>query len=364
MLYNTLLGNTDSLTESVLCQTWEDIVWAYLNGFLTEELELSRTSTSAYSYKEAFNRANFKDCILEKGDPRIFFHKVQSFIIQNDIGGLIEELYKAFVLKNAYSDLYTRPECFPGALRFAATLVLYGRQYCEWIEDDKSTAIVAQFTEFNSQADFFKPLTVIVYTSKLSQADQLSVYSKFLEDFVGDDEEIAILVHLSKQHNINIKETLEKTSNRLTQKAIVQMNNAQKEQATETFLRALQWLTVDKKLCLKALNTSNYIIRYLLKTRYHLEIANTISKAIPQELEIVASNIPDPEYNLKEHKSHKRFLNAFWLKKDWDSLLENKPIDDFYTNIFLSWLFSTINCYIYHQALFQSKQYILDQQAI
>ncbi|CAO3698446.1 unnamed protein product [Rhizopus stolonifer] len=321
LLYSTLAGDINSLLKSSTCQSWEDVVWANLN---TTALE-GKSDMMHILPVSVFNLAASKDQLLERGDPRLFFHKVQTFIIQNNIDGLFEELYSTFVKKKFY---YIKPEFIPEALRFIATLVLYGRHYFGWTNDEKLTAIVGQFTELYAQDDHFKPLAIAIYTSKLSKEGQLLVYSQFLQDFVGDEQEITILIHLGKQHSLHMKEILERTSSRLIEKAIDSITLKHTEEKTmDHFKRAVGWLTADKTICLVAIRASNYIIRYLLNI-HRLDLAQEIYKAIPEETEWIASKTMDMEHDLDEYRSHKRFLNVFRLRIHWDELLSSSPKDD------------------------------------
>lgn len=67
------------------------------------------------------------------------------------------------------------------ALRFISTLLIYGRQYLDWKQDEKSTAIVSYYAELSSTRDYFRPLITAIYASKLPLDAQVSVYSRFLE---------------------------------------------------------------------------------------------------------------------------------------------------------------------------------------
>lgn len=58
---------------------------------------------------------------------------------------------------------------------------MFGRQYLDWEEDEKSTAIVAYYTEMSSRLENFRPLTIAAYASRLPETEQTNIYSQFLE---------------------------------------------------------------------------------------------------------------------------------------------------------------------------------------
>ncbi|KAG1050621.1 hypothetical protein G6F43_007121 [Rhizopus delemar] len=342
LLYDTLAGDVNSIVNSNMCQTWEDVIWANLNGLLENEMNRIDNTSSIISIA-SFELASSKDFLLERGDPRIFFHQIQSTILQNNTSNLIEEMHKMLVLNRSHSAFYISEEYKLEALRFISTLILFGRQYLDWEEDEKSTAIVAYYTEMSSRLENFRPLTIAAYASRLPETEQTNIYSQFLEGFIGDKEEMSILILLGKQYNLEMKKILKQTSYSLINKAIAQSSRIQKtkhfqtedgkmeEPFMDTFQLAMDWLMLDKAFWLDALNAANYIIRFFMGIR-HLYFAKKILNMIPMEIELFVSRMPDVDQSLTEYRSHKRLLNIFELQKPWNLLIQSAPHNTDSTN--------------------------------
>jgi hypothetical protein len=154
--------------------------------------------------------------------------------------------------------------------------------------------------------------------------------------FIGDKEEMSILILLGKQYNLEMKKILKQTSYSLINKAIAQSSQIQKikhfetedgkmaEPFMDTFQLAMDWLMLDKTFWLDALNAANYIIRFFMGIR-HLYFAKKILNMIPMEIELFVSKMPDVDRILTEYRSHKRLLNIFELQKPWNLLIQSAP---------------------------------------
>lgn len=58
--------------------------------------------------KEKNEGLDVKYFVYFRGDPRIFFHQIQSIILQNNTSNLIEEMHKMLVLNRSHSAFYIR----------------------------------------------------------------------------------------------------------------------------------------------------------------------------------------------------------------------------------------------------------------
>lgn len=184
-LYNALAGNATELYKTE-CQTWEDVIWAYLNEHVenaidTQDHTKSNNLNHALLDTTIISLALEKDEIMEKGDPRILFHQIQSAILSNTTQQLMERLHDGYVLNNWDSKLCITDQHRAQALRFISTWILFGRQYLGWKEYDTTTALLSAYTELNAQPATFRPVVIASYAAKLSPNDQIRVFSDFLE---------------------------------------------------------------------------------------------------------------------------------------------------------------------------------------
>lgn len=63
-MYDTLAGDVNSIVNSNMCQTWEDVIWATLNGLLENEMNRIDNTSSIIS-STSFELASSKDFLLE-----------------------------------------------------------------------------------------------------------------------------------------------------------------------------------------------------------------------------------------------------------------------------------------------------------
>jgi hypothetical protein len=122
-----------------------------------------------------------KDTILDNNDPRILFHQVQTAILSNTTEDLIQKLHKGYVENQWDDNLQMDSNVKEQFLRFVSTWILFNRQYLKRNEDGKSTDLLAAYAELNAQPDTFRPVVIASYAAKLSELDQVRVFSKFLE---------------------------------------------------------------------------------------------------------------------------------------------------------------------------------------
>lgn len=96
-VYATLAGESNELYDTV-CDTWEDVIWAYLNERLECLMDRDQicTSNSSVLLNEIKQVASRKDTIMDKHDPRILFHYIQSAILSNSTQDMIKKIYQIY----------------------------------------------------------------------------------------------------------------------------------------------------------------------------------------------------------------------------------------------------------------------------
>lgn len=175
-LYYTLCGNIPEQCELV-GRTYEDVIWICMNGLVEDTMDGKNVELS----KDMITLALEKDGILEKNDPRILFHHIQSSILTDTVTEMIQILYDGLIKNSHHSKLNINNFCRENTLRFVSTWILFGRKYLGWKEEPLSTALVAAYVELNTQPQTFRPIVIASYAARLSAHDQILVYSNFLE---------------------------------------------------------------------------------------------------------------------------------------------------------------------------------------
>lgn len=182
-LFYTLCGNVPDLCK-LMGKTWEDVIWIYLNGKIEQTLDkplAPKTDGAILTDQDIMKLALRKDEIMENGDPRILFHKIQAAILSDNVPELMDYLYQGFVKRSLDSKPSSNKYSDAQVLRFISTLILFGREYLGWAEDFSSTALLTSYIELNSQNSTFRPVVIASYASKLPLNDQIRVFSEFLE---------------------------------------------------------------------------------------------------------------------------------------------------------------------------------------
>ncbi|CEG67441.1 hypothetical protein RMATCC62417_03871 [Rhizopus microsporus] len=330
LLYDAFAGNTH--IGPSICQTWEDVIWVNLNSVVQSAMTKQDSEKLILSDSVA-QLALSKDYLLEEGDPRRFFHLVQLALLQDRISDLIDTAYEHFITRNSFFNLGKEHRI--EALRFISTLLIYGRQYLDWKQDEKSIAIVSYYAELSSARDYFWPLITAIYASKLPLDAQVSVYSRFLEEFDGDKEEVSILLLLGKQQGLAMNDILKQVSSNTLQKALYEsskvkslqnyrLENDEMDDFAYTLLDALGWLK-SQDLCLELFKTANVIIRQILGMR-RLYLVEKVTDVV-EEMEMYCSKTKDMEKEFAEYLSHKRLVNTFKLFEEWTDLIQSSPQD-------------------------------------
>lgn len=175
-LFYTLCGNIPDHCK-LLGKTWEDVIWIWMNGIVEDTMDGKNVEID----QDMISLALEKDKVLEKGDPRILFHHIQSSILTDTIPDMIHTLYKGLIQNVHTPKLNIADFCRENTLRFVSTWILFGRKYLGWKEDTHSTALVAAYVELNTQPRTFRPIVIASYAAKLSLHDQVLVFSNFLE---------------------------------------------------------------------------------------------------------------------------------------------------------------------------------------
>lgn len=327
-LYYTLCGNIPDQCE-LIGKTWEDVIWIYINGIVEDSMD----GTAAVLNKNIFTLALEKDEILDKGDPRILFHHIQSSILTDTTTDMIYTLYQGLIQNICHPKLNINDFCRENTLRFVSTWILFGRKYLGWKEDTYSTALVAAYVELNTQPQTFRPIVIASYAARLSLHDQVHVFSDFLENFDGDMEECKILCKLGKEVGLDMQKILVRTNTNLFTKAVAQNIPSSKsfeitphmDERYNMFFRALDWLLVDGDLVLQAIQSANDIIVYFFSQR-KIYLAEKVFAIIP--LKVYQRLVLDSKHDaVCTFDLNRRLVTLFTKYPEWETLVVSQPSD-------------------------------------
>ncbi|KAI7888136.1 107-domain-containing protein [Mucor mucedo] len=327
-LYYTLCGNIKEQCELV-GKTFEDVIWICMNGLVEDTMDGKTVEIT----DERIRIALEKDEILEKGDPRILFHRIQSSMLNGTVTHMIRTLYDGLIKNTHTADLCVNDFCRENTLRFVSTWILFGRKYFGWKEDPYSTALVAAYVQLNAQPHTFRPIVIASYAARLSLHDQILVYSNFLQEFDGDREECRVLCQLGKEVGLDMPMILIRTNNNLYEKAVAQKipgsTTFNMRPITDTrydmFFRALDWLLVDDELIPEAIKSANELVNYFLSQR-QIQLAEKVFETIPSYLYEKLVLCWKDEAVCTFHLNQK-VVNVFLEYPSWETLLSSRPKD-------------------------------------
>ncbi|KAG2236645.1 hypothetical protein INT48_000200, partial [Thamnidium elegans] len=338
-LFYTLCGNVTDLCES-MGKTWEDIIWTYLNGKVEQALDNTTTrhiNNIVLRDKDIMELALEKDDIMDRDDPRILFHQIQIAILSNTVPDLMQRLYQGFV-KNVWdSKLAVSKAHYAQVLRFVSTLILFGREYLGWAEDPQSTALLTSYAELNAQPSTFRPVVIASYAAKLAPKDQIRVFSEFLENFDGDTQECEIICRLGKELGLDMRNILITTSKNIMTKAFKKtipfsttfevIPTQQNDNQYDIFFSSIQWLLLDKSLCLNVIKSANEAILYFFTYRKIYLVERMIDMVPEWVYEQLALDGKLDNHAIIEFDLNRKVMLLFTNYHEWQTLIGSEPKD-------------------------------------
>ncbi|KAK7861733.1 hypothetical protein R5R35_008705 [Gryllus longicercus] len=249
-----------------VCETWTDLLWAFLKVMIDVRVEKEIRATVLRSYvplpdeywqnkltlPEIFTKiAASKKAAISEGAANPD-HIVQTCIILNDIPHLMAKM------------LEWVPSADAQFLRFMAHLVLFYRS-CGFAEIDEvgDSILEAYVKVLMKKGD---PQLVACYVATLPQEDQVKLYANFLENITEENERTACLT-AAEDAGLDIevitKRVVENIRNR---ENVDQPSDLQMEATPEDLIKvsALNWLIFYPSQRAEALFQANAMIRQFL----------------------------------------------------------------------------------------------------
>ncbi|KAI8380807.1 nuclear pore protein 84/107 [Blakeslea trispora] len=337
MCYNVLAGEASELYESA-GNTWEDVLWIYFNSQIENGID-NPIETHDLITESIVQLASSKDDIMDRDDPRVLFHAIQLALLSKHPQEMIKKIYHTYY----HQQIQTMADrsSWNQLLRFISTLILYGHEYLGWKENMYSAALLTDFANLNANPLQPKPVVIATYASKLSPQYQIQMYSHFLQEFDGDDDECIILLQLGREFNLDMNDILQYTHTHLFKKAIETIVDAQKDniefetegeidKSSQILFKSIRWLTLDEHMCVQAFEAANLIIRYFLgicKIYLAQHVFDFFPDVLIEHMAVASQKTMRAHKVFKEFNSHKRLVSLLADFKAWKQLVENEPQD-------------------------------------
>lgn len=361
-VYGVMSGNLNSILQ--VSKNWYDYLWSYLRILFDEriyqELKPYRSSLAIEEDIEQITPSSNlsqihtpKDIInlLKTSGPQDIknqsknpYHLIQQMIINDDYRSLFDTCAQLISKTN-------QPIEFT---RFVVMLILFFRKrecYQQQQQEDNNTM---DTTDENSSEniiinEYVKHLIntqqhelVALYTSLFSNENlRITVYSKFLET-ITDQATRQQCLGLAEQFGLNTQEIAQSVVKNITGLAAAAAAAASSEsqnnkniissattQEDYTKIDSIKWLCFDKQLLIKAILSSNLLIREFIKSNKY-NASSDLLKSLPKDIVAIAkqsSPLEDQDTNniIKEFKDWENYLAANNRMNIWLQNYSNQP---------------------------------------
>lgn len=224
--------------------------------------------------------------------------------------------------------------------------MLYGRHYFGWQESADSASLLSAYSEINAGPAIARPTVIATYAAKQSPDHQMRIFSSFLQNFDGDDEECSILIQVGKEYSLDMPRILQHTYTHLFKKATSLVTNTFPAKTPEkldlqldgdltendaVFMQAIKWLTLDESMCVQAFEAINQTIRYLLgvyKIYLIRAIFNLVTDDMVQSMLVKADQEDSSQAIFSEFDLHRCLVNILTEYHGWEQLLKSEPADE------------------------------------
>ncbi|KAF2072767.1 hypothetical protein CYY_005913 [Polysphondylium violaceum] len=359
-VYGVMSGNLNSILQ--VSKNWYDYLWGYLKVLFDERIyQELKPYRSALSVEEDIEHlapsSNLSQIhtprdiinLLKTASPQDIknqsknpYHIIQQMIINDDYRALFDTCAQ-LISKTHQPIEFTR---------FAVMLILFFRKR-QCYQDDIENGLDTGADDENSSEnviihEYVKHLIgtqqhelVALYTSLFnSEKLRITVYSKFLET-ITDQATRQQCLGLAEQFNLNTQEIAQSVVKNITGSVSASIaesssnnnNNAISSSATtledSTKIDSIKWLCFDKQLLIKAILSSNLLIREFIKSNKY-NASSDLLKSLPKDIVAIAkqsSPLDEQDTNniIKEFKDWENYLSANNRMNTWLQNYANQP---------------------------------------
>ncbi|MBN3313563.1 NU107 protein, partial [Atractosteus spatula] len=345
-IYAALSGNLKQLLP--VCETWEDMVWAYFRvmvdtlveqeirslGTSSDELEeLPREYLEAnWTMEKVFEELQATESKRVLDETKEHYHIIQKFIILGDLDGLLEELSEWLGQES--------PALPSHLLRFMSHLVLFYRSLGMQLKEEVAIEVLKAYIQLlikEKHTDL-----IAFYVSHLPQDMAVAQYAQFLES-VTETEQRKHCLDLAREaglevaavtktvvENIRERDTEDFTHHDLT--LALYMGTSEEDMRK---IDVIDWLVFDSSQRAEALKQSNAIMRKFLGSKKH-DAAKEVFAKIPEDSireihrqwEEQGLDMPLPaedENAIREHLCIRAYLEAHEAFNEWFKHMNAPP---------------------------------------
>uniref|UniRef100_W5NH37 Nuclear pore complex protein n=1 Tax=Lepisosteus oculatus TaxID=7918 RepID=W5NH37_LEPOC len=345
-IYAALSGNLKQLLP--VCETWEDMVWAYFRvmvdtlveqeirslGTSSDELEeLPREYLEAnWTMEKVFEELQATESKRVLDETKEHYHIIQKFIILGDLDGLLEELSEWLGRES--------PALPSHLLRFMSHLVLFYRSLGMQLKEEVAIEVLKAYIQLlikEKHTDL-----IAFYVSHLPQDMAVAQYAQFLES-VTETEQRKHCLDLAREAGLEVaavtKTVVENIRERDTEDfAHHDLTLALFTGTSEEDMRkidVIDWLVFDSSQRAEALKQSNAIMRKFLGSKKH-DAAKEVFAKIPEDSireihrqwEEQGLDMPLPaedENAIREHLCIRAYLEAHEAFNEWFKHMNAPP---------------------------------------
>uniref|UniRef100_A0A673AEE1 Nuclear pore complex protein n=1 Tax=Sphaeramia orbicularis TaxID=375764 RepID=A0A673AEE1_9TELE len=342
-IYASLSGNLKPLL--VVCESWEDCVWAYFrvmvdslvekdlmsSGMAHQEVEtLPREYLEAnWTMEKVFEELQASELKRVLEENREHYHVIQRFVILGDLDGLLDE----------FSDWLTSSKPLPfHLLRFMTHLLLFFRSLGLALKEDVCVDVLKAYVSLlirDQQTDL-----VASYVSQLPADLATAQYATFLET-INQPELRPRCLQLATEAGLDvaaITKLVVETVRERDETEFTHHNQALESGTTkedERKIDVIDWLLFDPAHRAEALKQSNAIMRKFLALQKH-DAAKAVFSKVPEDSmrEIYCqwtglsenTSLPAEDENaIREHLCIRAYLEAHEAFTDWFSHSSSAP---------------------------------------
>ncbi|XP_064417789.1 nuclear pore complex protein Nup107 isoform X1 [Latimeria chalumnae] len=344
-IYAALSGNLKQLL--VVCDSWEDTVWAYFRVMVDSlvEQEIRASGAAAYDFDDLpreYLEANWNlEKVFEElqateskrvlEENKEHYHIIQKFIILGDIDGLMDE----------FNDWLSKDTCLPAhLLRFMTHLILFFCNLGLQTKEEISVDVLRTYIQLLIREKYVD--LIAFYVSHLPQEVAVDLYAMFLESITETDQRKHCL-ELAKEAGLNVAAVTKTVVENIRTRDVGDFAHHDSAASLDTAITeedrlkidAIDWLVFDPAHRAEALKQSNAIMRKFLAVRKH-EAAKEAFGKIPQDSiaeiykqwEEPGMEVPlsaEDENAIREHLCIRAYLEAHEAFNEWFRHMNSAP---------------------------------------
>ncbi|KAF8770653.1 Nuclear pore complex protein Nup107 like protein [Argiope bruennichi] len=287
-VYGTLCGNLKAVLP--VCKAWTDYLWAYVRTSLDKLIEqeirnLTQQDRSledlpveywdkVLDLEEIFQELTASNSEEVRSGSKIPYHIIQKYIIIDDIGGLIEEMYSW--LNNSNLDGHL--------LRCMAHIILFLRVIGRSTKEELCVPILEAYVQELIKAR--KTSLVAPYVSTLPKEQQIIWYAKFLEGITDNDERQKCLQY-AEEAGLDVPQITKTVVKNIREKDAVKIEPTTDLSAVTTQedlqkIHAIDWLIFNPTQRAEAMKQANALMRVFVVQR-KIDAAKLLFSKIPED---------------------------------------------------------------------------------